>query len=304
MRLSQIAGFRSSTLDSLFTRRHSLSLQHSMKTRVFCGGLATIAFVVATILLTSGTASATMIPLGGGGIFNGGNLSVQVNGAGAGVGGPCINFYTTASPDGCPPSTPNTWVLGGPSDPIFGTVNTSTGTINDFVAANQTSTAPGNQPYLNGTAFMTIGGFTFDILTIAVPNVVSCPPGLIPGSCSFGDFVFSQADMLTSGAACPGGTGTCGHVSVQFSATGIGYSGTSGSGSTPYTFTWSTQFNNETTTDLITRANAGPAGITNSVSFVATPTPSAVIPEPDALALVGAGLLGLGMLGRRLRRKA
>ncbi len=303
MRLSQIAGLRSSTLDNLFTRRHSLSLQESMKTRIFCGGLATIAFVMATVLLTSGTASATMIPLGGGGIFNGGGLSVQVNGAGAGVGGPCINFFTTSSPDGCPPSSPNTFILNGPADPIFGTPNVTTGTTNDFIASQQTSTAPGNQPYTGGTAFLTLNGFTFDIQTISVPNVVACPPGTIPGSCSFGDFTFTQLDMLTSGASCPGGSGTCGHVLVGFAAGGIGYSGTSASGSTPYTFSWSTQFQNETITDLITKANSGPGGITASVSFGATPN-AAAIPEPDALALVGAGLLGLGMLGRKLRRKA
>ncbi len=218
------------------------------------------------------------------------------------MGGPCINFFTTASPDGCPPTTPNTFILNGPSDPIFGTPITTTGTTNDFVAAQQASMAPGNQPYAGGTGFLTINGFTFDILTITVPNVVACPPGMIPGSCSSGDFVLTQFDMLSSGAQCPGGIGTCGNVGVQFSATGIGYSGTSATGSTPYTFTWTSQFNNETTTDLLAKANTGTLGITASVSFSGTPTPT-VIPEPDALVLVGAGLLAVGMMGRNLRRK-
>jgi hypothetical protein len=245
-----------------------------------------------------------MIPLGGGGIFNGGGLSVQVNGAGAGPGGPCINFFNGTSPDACPlpTTTPNTFLLDGPSDPIFGTVGTTTGTTNDFVIAQQSSPLPGNQPYSGGTAFLTINGFTFDILTIAVPNVVACPPGVVPGSCSAGDFVLTQEDLLTSGAACPGGIGTCGHVDVGFSASGIGYSGTSATGSTVYTFTWSSHFNNETTSDLILKANTGTLGIENSVAFVASPTPNAV-PEPDALVLVGAGLLAVGMMGRNLRRK-
>lgn len=298
MRLHQIAGFGSSRKCTCEWRQ-SLIHRQDVQTRVPGGSLATIALVTASVLLMSGTAAANMIPLGGGGVFNGGNLSVQVNGAAAGPGGPCINFFNGAAPDACPPSSPNSFTLGGPSDPIFGTVNTTTGTTNDFVAANQPSMAPGNQPYIGGTAFLTLNGFTFDILTIAVPNVVPCPPGLVPGSCSAGDFVLSQADMLTSGAACPGGTGTCGHVSVQFAASGIGYSGTSATGSTPYTFTWTTQFNNETTTDLLARANATAAGITNSVSFVATPTPQ-VVPEPGAFLLVGAGLL---LMGRGLSRK-
>ena len=281
MRLSQIARFRSSILNGLFTS-------------------ATIAFVMALVLLTPGTASATMIPLGGGGIFNGGGLSVQVNGAAAGPGGPCINFYTGNVPDSCPPSTPNSFILNGPSDPIFGTPGVTTGMTNDFVAANQPSMAPGNQPYLNGTAFLTLNGFTFDIQTITVPNVMPCPPGTTPGSCSAGDFTFTQLDMSSSGAACPGGTGTCGNVLVGFAAKGIGYSGSSATGFTNFTFVWSTQFPNETTTDLLAKANATPAGITNSVSFTAT----GIIPEPDVFALVGGGLLALGLMGRRLRRKA
>jgi hypothetical protein len=301
MRLSHTAGFRNSILAAreCEIRRQSLILRQSVKTRVLGGGWAIIALVMASILLMSGTAMATMIPLGGGGEFNGGGLSVQVNGAGAGVGGPCINFFNGTSPDACPPSSPNTFLLDGPSDPIFGTVGTTTGTTNDFVMSQQGSTAPGNQPYSGGTAFLTLNGFTFDILTIAVPNVIACPPGLIPGSCSAGNFVLTQEDLLTSGPACPGGTGTCGHVDVGFSATGIGYSGSSATGSTVYTFTWSSHFNNETTTDLITKANTGTLGITNSVAFVATPT-AAVVPEPGALLLVGAGLL---VMGRGLRRK-
>ena len=68
MRLSHIAGFRNSILaaQKCEIRRQSLILRQSVKTRVLGGGWAIIALVMASILLMSGTAMASMIPLGGG----------------------------------------------------------------------------------------------------------------------------------------------------------------------------------------------------------------------------------------------
>jgi hypothetical protein len=113
--------------------------------------------------------------------------------------------------------------------------------------------------------------------------------------CSYGDFVFTQLDLNTT-SGCPAGASSCGHVLVGFSADGIAYTGSSSTGSTPYTFTWSSQFTNETTTDLINEATTG--AVIDAVSFTA----SSEVPEPAGFMLAGLGLLAVSALARRVRR--
>lgn len=271
-------------------RRQILTLMRA------CSPVVKLLLVSAPLIIVQ-IAGALPIPFAGTGVFNGGGLSVQVTGAAA-PSGPCINFYNGATPDACPPSGTSTFLLNAPADAIFGTVGTTTGTTHDFVLANQTGSSPPSAPYTAGVAFITLNGFTFDINNIVVPNPLACPPPFAPGVCSTGDFVLTQSDLNTTGAACPGGTGTCGHVSVQFSANGIGYSGASATGFTNYTFTWTSQFDNETISDLLSKANGTAAGITNSASFSAAPLPTSPVPEPGEFALVGGGLLIVGMLSR------
>src|SRR5260370_23244877 len=89
----RFGGSRSAAENCSFeSRRQGLIIRQSVKTRVLGGGWATIALVTASVLLMSGTAAATMIPLGAGGLFSGGRPSVAVTGFAAGTGGPCINF--------------------------------------------------------------------------------------------------------------------------------------------------------------------------------------------------------------------
>ncbi len=261
----------------------------SRKQKIVSLGLAGVG-----LLAMTGVGSAMPLTLSAmnPGILNGGNYSVQVN-SGAGA---CINFYNSVigvcNPG--PAAATDTFTVNAPSDAIFGPIGT-VGTTHDFLAANQTGNTPPLAGYTGGTSFLSVNGITFDINSILVPNVVPCPPGSTPGACSIGDFVFAQLDLSTT-AGCPGGASSCGHVLVGFSANGIGYTGASSSGSTPYTFTWSSQFTNETTTDLINKASTG--SVLDAVSFTATPT----VPEPAAFMLTGLGLLAVSALGRRVRR--
>jgi hypothetical protein len=104
-------------------------------------------------------------------------------------------------------------------------------------------------------------------------------------------------------------TGT--ELSISFTLTLIGYTGTSASGSTPYIATFSTQLPGNFTgsgacnglTANITNAVACEAGggtITDSWSM--TELPSAATPEPISLVLVAFGLAGIALFGRRFRR--
>lgn len=239
------------------------------------------------VLAMTGVASATALSLSSlnPGVLNGGNLSVLVD-AGSGA---CINFYNT-TPIGACLTTAN-FSVNSPSDTIFGAVGTL-GTTNDFKASQQTGTTPPSSPYTGGVGFITVNGITFDMTNILIPNAIACPPSSAPGVCSFGDFIFTQQDF--NGTGCVGGITPCGNVNVSFGALGIAYTGTSSSGYTPYVFSWSAQFNNETTNDLIARAQNG--GVTDSVSFTATPQ---AVPEPAAFLLSGLGLLAVGLFGRR-----
>jgi len=262
---------------------------HSRKQKMFSLVLAGMG-----LLAMTGVGSATSLTFSGtnSGILNGGNFSVQVN-SGSGA---CINFYNI-SPDVCnpgPAAANDNFTVNAPSDAIFGPVGT-TGTTHDFLASDQAGIAPPLEGYSGGTGFLSVNGITFDITSILVPNVIACPPGSVPGVCSYGDFVFTQLDLNTT-SGCPAGASSCGHVLVGFSADGIAYTGSSSTGSTPYTFTWSSQFTNETTTDLINEATTG--AVIDAVSFTA----SSEVPEPAGFMLAGLGLLAVSALARRVRR--
>jgi len=160
---------------------------------------------------------ATAIPLGGGGVLSssnmiGGVLAVTTYAS-------CIAFSGAST---CAGAITGTNVSS--SDPIFGT----NGTIKDI---GTSFPIPAFK-----TANLTIAGgpAIFDLESIATPSgFAACTFTTVSGSCSTGTFVLTQSNAN--------------QISLSFTTNEIGYLGSSATGSTPYTGTFSTQLSGSLT---------------------------------------------------------
>jgi len=97
-------------------------------------------------------------------------------------------------------------------------------------------------------------------------------------------------------------TQNSGSVTVGLDFSGIAYTGVSGTGSTPTTAGFSTQIviDGGTLSGLLGALSGG--GQAMGVSYSSTFT--ALAPEPGTTLLFGAGLIGLGLMGRRHLRRS
>ena len=240
--------------------------------------IATLAIVA--LAVGPSRALATPIAFSSGGAFNIGNFSVAVSGS---LAAGCIDYYNVTT--GC--GTNATVTLNAPSDPIFGTVGTTTGSIKDL----------GSSPTFPQSTALTLNGFTFDLMSLVFPTPTPCPPAATPGSCAIAGspFVFTQ-DTMTPGNATNS-------VDVSLTALYCGYTGSPGincSTGTPYAATFTSHFVGtiDNTGLAATVSNllaivASPGGtITDSISGNFTPLP---VPEPAASGLIGASLVALGL---------
>jgi hypothetical protein len=91
-------------------------------------------------------------------------------------------------------------------------------------------------------------------------------------------------------------------VSITFSGTGIAYMTSSVGGSSPTTVSFTSQNNVPGTISGILAEVASGNGFTDSVSATYDSTPTSTVPEPMTLSMMGFGLLGLGLIGRRKRK--
>jgi hypothetical protein len=93
-------------------------------------------------------------------------------------------------------------------------------------------------------------------------------------------------------------------VSITFSGTGIAYTNTSAGGSTPTVVSFTSQNNVPGTISAILAEVTNPngSGFTDSVSVTYDSTATSTVPEPASLSMMGFGLLGLGLIGRRKRK--
>ncbi|MCU1257892.1 MAG: hypothetical protein JWO80_777 [Bryobacterales bacterium] len=220
----------------------------------------------------------------------------------AGVSATAIDFYS--GPPGCntgpnpgnttPPA--NDCFLTGIGTGSFATASGTNGGILDL--------APPIVGAKNVVSFMTFAnGVTFDLTNIPLAGTPTCSSvdptqggvSCVPGASGF---------RLTNGPGTgPNGTGTATSVGIQFTVGLNGYTGTSASGFTPYIGIFTTQVAGQNAQDVLnTLAAGGGTGIFVH-SYSGSFSPAAAIPEPASLLLMGAGLLGFSVIGRRFSRR-
>jgi hypothetical protein len=216
----------------------------------------------------------------------------------------CVNFNTAIGGSAsatCGTSSPVNMSVSG-LDPIDFTFP-STGTIKNIpqgtTAITTWETVP--SPLAGGTVF-----FDLTAVPAGVNSGTNDCTGDVGSTCvpsSTSPFVFRQVSTN--------------QVQISFVVDAIAYTGTSASGNTPYIANFQTSLSgnltgfgcvpsmanncNDTVPNIL---NFEASGGTIDAGWHATESPVSAIPEPISAALFGSGLVGLSLLGRRLRRRS
>ena len=240
------------------------------------------ALALGVLAIAPSQASATPVPLGGGGVLNISNLVGTL----VGVSNSCINW---GYPNPCSVNTAVPDSVSG-SDPSLFTVGT-TGTIKDLpigvvlpLVDFQTVIGP-------------LGVVHFDLTAIQTP---ATPAG---NNCS----TFALSAICAPGGGSPFTLfqQSANQVGISMAMSENAYLNTSGTGTTPYNAIFTTQLSgNLSNGQAVTIPNIlsliGGGG-TITATWSATESPLSAVPEPSQFFLLGSGLVGLGLWKSRQR---
>jgi hypothetical protein len=213
----------------------------------------------------------------------------------------CIDFDWTGTTNPGPPTTVATGTVDGTGDgALFDITNnfatSNGGTSTQVTIGDLNSTSEPINTTVSDANFVT---FNHDPWNITLTEVIGGVDGA--GACGA---------AATSGQICtPGGTpfneqnefcasSTSCEVVISFQFDGTAFNGSSQSSVSGI---FSTTFSG-TTFQAINEAIAGGADVVTSDSSTLIITPLTGVPEPMTSALIGTGLLGLGLLGRKRRQ--
>jgi hypothetical protein len=247
-----------------------------------------------TLAVMVGNVGATALPVGNGGILNKGSYTLNSVIQDVAVQGTCID-WEVVPPAACANTGTSLMAVSG-DNTLFTAGSASIKNLNGSLPVTQFETVAGP-----------LGNVFFDLLSIVNPNPAIYPTCTATSTspCYTGTF------LLT-----PSVVGGIPQLAIQLTTQEVAYTGTSATGSTPYVGIFTTQLSGTLNSTDAAGACIGASSTIASVlacqqgggtiynPWSATESPGSVTPEPISFVILGSGLVGLSILGRRRSRRS